>query len=69
MGRDRKVEKELIEIIAASVRDYDFIIYTLNHMDTVEKKKELLEWLKDNPTFVKKDIEWKMFSITTGIEV
>ena len=69
MGRNREIEEELIKELATRVHDYDFINYALNHMDSTSKKKELLMWLKNNQNATKKEIEWQMFYITTGIKL
>lgn len=66
--RNREIEKKLIKKVAEKTMDFEFIHYVLNHMDSVKKKQELLEWLEINPKSTTKDIEWKMFNITTGIE-
>lgn len=67
--RDRKIEKELIKELAIKVQDYEFIKYALNHMDSLDKKRKLIQWLKSNSTATKKEIERYMFFITTGIEI
>ena len=69
MERDREIEKELIIELAIKVQDSEFIKYALNHMDSLNKKREFIQWLKSNSNATKKEIERYMFFITTGIEI
>lgn len=61
MGRNKEIERQFIKALAQNVRDKVFIITSLQIADTDEKRKEIIEFLNDNPESSKKEIEEKLF--------
>ena len=60
MERDKELEKDFIRILATKCRDGDFIISSLTLMDEEEIRKEVIQYIHNNPQATVSDINEKM---------
>ncbi len=61
---DETLLKELIQSLARHIREKDFITYCLCFLKTDESKKEMIQYLNNNNSLKKNEIDIKILEIT-----
>ena len=67
MGRLTELEKELAHLLKDKQVDEDSIIgMVIALQDDIQAQKELIQWIKDNPTYGQEEIVGYVFDLPYG---